>query len=228
MATPEAARTATPQPRRRCPLRPLRRTHVQDTTTTSRPQHTPLTRRDTSRPATASSMQPLPRQRHPRPHRRESHVGDRHLTRLAAHPHPPPPRKIQHRRHLTAAGGQLFYLPNFSAFHGPGGVLVVSRGVSGLSGASVRAVADDERAPKKRLSVSEAAASGDHKSLLVAMRERIAKTVSDPDCPPRDLAALTRRLQDIAKEIESIDLRAKEEAAEDGATPDDDWDSEAI
>ena len=46
------------------------------------------------------------------------------------------------------------------------------------------------------------------------MRERIARTVSDPECPPRDLAALTRRLQDIAKEIEAIDLRAKEEGAD--------------
>jgi len=94
--------------------------------------------------------------------------------------------------------------------------------------AAVRAVADDERAPKKDLTVSQAASGGSHRDLLVAMRSRIARTVSDPDCPPRDLAALTRRLQDIAKEIESIDLRAKEEATEDGATPDDKWDSEDI
>lgn len=67
--------------------------------------------------------------------------------------------------------------------------------------------------PKKQ-SVAQAAATGDHRALLVAMRERIAATVSDPDCPPRDLAALTRRLQDIAKEIEAIDLRAKEEGAD--------------
>ena len=65
--------------------------------------------------------------------------------------------------------------------------------------------------PEKKLTVAQAAATGDHRKLLVAMRERIAKTVADPDCPPRDLAALTRRLQDIAKEIEQIDLRAKEE-----------------
>lgn len=77
----------------------------------------------------------------------------------------------------------------------------------------LRAVGADEKAAKK-LSVSEAAASGDHRALLVAMRERIAQTVSNPDCPPRDLAALTRRLQDIAKEIESIDLRDREEGAD--------------
>lgn len=77
----------------------------------------------------------------------------------------------------------------------------------------LRAVESGEKSPK-RLSVSEAAATGDHRKLLVAMRERIARTVADPDCPPRDLAALTRRLQDISKEIEAIDLRLREEGAD--------------
>ena len=83
-------------------------------------------------------------------------------------------------------------------------------------GHSLRAVGPDEKPakPKKSQSVSQAASSGDHRALLVAMRTRIAATVSDPDCPPRDLAALTRRLQDIAKEIEAIDLRAREEGAD--------------
>lgn len=82
---------------------------------------------------------------------------------------------------------------------------------------------------KKSRTVAEAAASGTHRDLLVAMRERIAKTVSDPSCPPRDLAALTRRLQDIAKEIEAIDLRRKQEAKEDGTGgADEGWDEEAI
>ena len=48
----------------------------------------------------------------------------------------------------------------------------------------------------------------------MAMRRRIAKTVEDPNCPPRDLAALTRRLQEISREIEAIDARAKQEADE--------------
>lgn len=82
--------------------------------------------------------------------------------------------------------------------------------------------------PPQRMSVAQAAATGDHRSLLVSMRERIAQAVSDPECPPRDLAALTRRLQDIAKEIESIDLRAKQEAAEDGVSEDEPWDEEAL
>lgn len=69
----------------------------------------------------------------------------------------------------------------------------------------LRSVAEDEPKPR-RSSVAEAAQSGDRLELLVAMRDRIAKTISDPDCPPRDLASLTRRLQDIAREIDLLDL----------------------
>lgn len=91
----------------------------------------------------------------------------------------------------------------------------------------LRAVQPGEMRPAKQ-SVAQAAATGDHRALLVAMRERIAVTVSNPECPPRDLAALTRRLQDIAKEIEALDLRAKEEAREGGVSPDEAWDAEAL
>jgi hypothetical protein len=66
-------------------------------------------------------------------------------------------------------------------------------------------VAQGETAPRRK-SVADAAQSGDRHELLVAMRDRIAKTISDPDCPPRDLASLTRRLQDIAKEIDQLQL----------------------
>jgi len=93
---------------------------------------------------------------------------------------------------------------------------------------NLRAVGKDEKPPVK-LSVAQAAATGDHRSLLVSMRERIAKTVSDPDCPPRDLAALTRRLQDISKEIEALDLRAKEEGADaNDVAEDEEWSAEAL
>lgn len=93
---------------------------------------------------------------------------------------------------------------------------------------NLRVVEPGEIAPAK-LSVAQAAATGNHRSLLVAMRERIAQTVSDPDCPPRDLAALTRRLQDIAKEIEAIDLRAKEEGADaNDVAADEAWSAEAF
>jgi hypothetical protein len=89
-------------------------------------------------------------------------------------------------------------------------------------------VASPEDVPEKKLSVAEAAATGDHRRLLVAMRERIAKTVSASDCPPRDLASLTRRLQDIAKEIEAIDLRAEQEGRAGVESPDEDFDAAAL
>lgn len=93
----------------------------------------------------------------------------------------------------------------------------------------LRAVAAGEKPEPQKLTVAQAAETGSHRALLVAMRERIARTVSNPDCPPRDLAALTRRLQDIAKEIESIDLRAKEEGADADEVADDEaWDTEAL
>jgi hypothetical protein len=95
--------------------------------------------------------------------------------------------------------------------------------------ASLRAVkAGEARSAERKKSVSEAAASGTHRELLVAMRDRIAKAVQDPDCPPRDLASLSRRLQEISKEIEASDLRNAEEAKESAASPDEAWDAEAL
>lgn len=94
---------------------------------------------------------------------------------------------------------------------------------------ALRAVGDGEKSRAKAKTVEQAAAGGNHRELLVAMRERIARTVSNPDCPPRDLASLTRRLQDIAKEIEAMDLRAKEEGADAADVAEDEaWDSEAL
>lgn len=89
-------------------------------------------------------------------------------------------------------------------------------------------VGPGESKPRSK-TVAQAAATGSHRELLVAMRERIARTVSAEDCPPRDLAALTRRLQDIAKEIEAIDLRAKEEGADAAdVAADEAWEAEAL
>lgn len=63
------------------------------------------------------------------------------------------------------------------------------------------------------MNVSEAASSGDHLKLLYALRDRVAAAVSDEGTPPRDLASLTRRLQDIAEKIDTLEER---ERLEDG------------
>lgn len=94
---------------------------------------------------------------------------------------------------------------------------------------SLRAVAADEAPPrKKRLTITEAAEAGDQRDLLVAMRTRLARSVEDLNCPPRDLAALSRRLQDISRDIEAIDARVKQEAEESATAADEEWDAEAL
>lgn len=90
---------------------------------------------------------------------------------------------------------------------------------------ALRVVASDEKPPRRRAkSVTQAAANGTARELLVAMRDRVAKAVENPNAADRDLAALTRRLMEISREIEAIDARAAEDVS-DGATPDDAWEA---
>lgn len=95
----------------------------------------------------------------------------------------------------------------------------------------LRAVKDGDPAPsppppRKKMTVAEAAESGTYKDLLIATRDRIALTVSATDCPPRDLAALTRRLTDIGKELAVIAAREAQEAEGIGAaTEDEGWEA---
>ena len=82
--------------------------------------------------------------------------------------------------------------------------------------AHLHAVGDGEAPSTKRArapkTVSKAAESGDRLELLLATRTRVAKAVENEDTPARDLAALTRRLLEIAKEIEV--LQAAKDAAD--------------
>lgn len=79
---------------------------------------------------------------------------------------------------------------------------------------TLRAVNLGEKPPTPRSAktVTQAASDGTTRELLVALRARLAKSIQDETTPARDLAALTRRLQDIVKEIEAIDLRERQEA----------------
>ena len=93
---------------------------------------------------------------------------------------------------------------------------------------SLRAVDPDERAAvRKKLTVVQAAESGSARELLATLRDRVARTVDDPNCPPRDLAALTRRLQEITKERELLDARAAE-AHDDHEVADEHLDAAAL
>jgi hypothetical protein len=65
------------------------------------------------------------------------------------------------------------------------------------------------------------------RALLVTIRAKIAAEI-DGGVPPHTLAPLTRQLRDIDKEIRALDLRAKEEADEDAASADEEWDETAL
>lgn len=79
---------------------------------------------------------------------------------------------------------------------------------------TLRAVGMDEKPQvKKPKNVSQAAKAGTQRELLVAMRNQVAETIST-GCQPRDLAALTKRLQDIAHDIDVIDAREDSDSAD--------------
>ncbi|UQE74203.1 hypothetical protein MYK68_15945 [Gordonia sp. PP30] len=73
----------------------------------------------------------------------------------------------------------------------------------------LRAVKPDEKAKPRALTVAQAAKK-DRRALLVSMRDRVARAVTSAECPPRDLAALTKRLGDIASDLEALDARESE------------------
>lgn len=74
---------------------------------------------------------------------------------------------------------------------------------------NLRAVLPGETAAtvEEVLSVTAAATKGTARQLLVAMRDRVALAVEDKNTAARDLAALTRRLREISRDIEAIDAR---------------------
>jgi ribosome-binding protein aMBF1 (putative translation factor) len=93
----------------------------------------------------------------------------------------------------------------------------------------LRAVTPDEKAaPVVPKSVTEAAAKGTTRELLAAMRSRIATAVEDPNTPARDLAALTKRLVEVVRDIEAIDAREEQEATKRGDVGDGRFDASAI
>lgn len=80
------------------------------------------------------------------------------------------------------------------------------------------------RAARKPLTVKAAAEGGKRRDLLVALRTRIAADIDAPNTPSRDLAALSRRLLEIAKDIEALDAAEKvDDISDAAATPDEEW-----
>ncbi|MFL6047905.1 MAG: hypothetical protein ACJ72M_22690 [Propionibacteriaceae bacterium] len=90
----------------------------------------------------------------------------------------------------------------------------------------LRPVEPGERAEKpKRLSVVEAAAQGDHRAMLVALRDRLAQSVASASTNPVALAALSRQMVLISKELSVLDAVAEgDPVAVAARTPDEAWD----
>lgn len=92
---------------------------------------------------------------------------------------------------------------------------------------SLKVVTDGAPArPRSRrpLTVKAAAAGGSRRELLVALRARIAADIDNPNTPSRDLAALSRRLLEIARELEMLAAQDKvDDIGEAAATPDEEW-----
>jgi hypothetical protein len=86
-------------------------------------------------------------------------------------------------------------------------------------------VVKDGTAPRRRpQTVKTAAHSGTRRDLLVALRARIAADIDNPNTPPRDLAALSRRLLEIAREIGALDAETRlDDIGEAAAAPDEQW-----
>ena len=96
--------------------------------------------------------------------------------------------------------------------------------------APLRAVAKGERQPGHVVpkTISQAADGGTTRELMVAMRARIASAVEDANTPARDLAALSKRLIEVVRDIEAIDARAEQEATQRDDARDEAFDASAI
>ena len=79
------------------------------------------------------------------------------------------------------------------------------------------------------MNVLDAAQNGTELDLLIAMRDRVAQAVSDPECPKRDLASLTLRLSNIVKEINALkSAEGGDDIGEAVNTPDAEFDAASI
>jgi hypothetical protein len=94
-----------------------------------------------------------------------------------------------------------------------------------------------KRAPVRKAtpkSVADAAASGDHRQLLVALAARVAKALDDPTTSGAPFAALVKQARDLADAIAAIDQAADAAETLSGSksviatTPDEAWDESMI
>ena len=73
-------------------------------------------------------------------------------------------------------------------------------------------------------SVAKAVTDGSARDVNLAMQDRIAKAIDASDIRGADLAALSRRLIELRKELAALDAQAKE-VAEDESVDDAAWEA---
>lgn len=89
----------------------------------------------------------------------------------------------------------------------------------------LRVVESGEKPAKPRkMTVTQAANEGSHHEVLLAVQARIAAAVQEPGVNPVALAALSRQMILISKELSMITARAEDEVAEAAQVPDEAWD----
>jgi hypothetical protein len=87
----------------------------------------------------------------------------------------------------------------------------------------LRVVEPGEEKPRV-LSVAEAAALNDHRELLLALRDRIAQSIQATNVPAVALAALSRQLMIISKELSVLDSAGEDDVVGVAARiPDEAW-----
>jgi len=92
----------------------------------------------------------------------------------------------------------------------------------------LRAVIPGEKAkPKRPMTVAEAADRGTARDLLLALRACLAKAIDDPNIRGADLASLSRRLMELRREIDAIDV-VDEQETDQMDTPDDTFDASKV
>jgi hypothetical protein len=78
------------------------------------------------------------------------------------------------------------------------------------------------------VTIEEAAERDDDLGQLRLTRRAIARKLDDPNCPARDMAALSKRLMEIGKEIAAIEARAAQEDDQHAEVEDGVFDASAV
>ena len=76
--------------------------------------------------------------------------------------------------------------------------------------------------------IVDAAEQGDRLGELRAMRLILARKVNDETTPARDLAALTRRLMEVGREVEELEAVASQEGGDGNVVPDQEFDPASL